>query len=170
MNYKRGLTVFPDNPFKFAQKIARMKNFACLFLIASLLWSCSQGTQNTETTATAADSTSTQPDSVAVPTEEPQATVSIDALQMGMKSDTVITLLGEPTKIDTLKSDPKITVQEWWYGDNQKVRMIQGQVNRVIRDVAGEQALLKELVDAKKKGDEAEVKRLMEELTKNDLK
>ncbi|MDZ4846290.1 MAG: hypothetical protein SH857_12155 [Chitinophagales bacterium] len=147
-----------------------MKNFACLFFIASLLWSCSQGTQNAETTATAADSTSAQPDSTAVPVEETKSTAGIETLQMGMKADTVITLLGEPTKIDTLKSDPKISVQEWWYGDNQKVRLIQGQVNRVIRDVAGEQALLKELVDAKKKGDEAEVKRLMEKLTKNDLK
>lgn len=147
-----------------------MKNIVCLSLIAALLWSCSQGTQQTETNA-AADSTATTPqDTVAAtPVETEKPAVTLDALQMGMKADTVITLLGEPTKIDTLNSDPKITVQEWWYGDNQKVRIIQGQVNRVILDVAAEQALLKELVEAKKKGNEAEVKRIMEELTKNDI-
>lgn len=147
-----------------------MKNFILLFFAASLLWSCSQG-NNTETSAAATtDSTTTTADSTVAPDETMQASASIDALEMGMKSDTVITLLGEPSKIDTLNSDPKILVEEWWYGDNQKVRMIQGQVNRVITDVAKEQELLKELVEAKKKGDEAEVKRLMEELTKNNLK
>lgn len=147
-----------------------MKNCIFLFLAAMLLWSCSQGTKTETSESTVADSTATAADSTtAVPVEPQQPTATIEALQMGMKADTVITLIGEPTKIDTLKSDPQITVQEWWYGDNQKVRMIQGQVNRVIKDVAKEQEVLKELVEAKKKGNEAEVKRLMEKLTNNEL-
>lgn len=156
------------NLLNLPHKNSTMKNFFSFFFAASLLWSCSQGTQTEAPAASSTDSTSTAAEqAISTPTETPQSTVSIDALQMGMSTDTVITLLGDPTKIDTLKSDPKITVQEWWYGDNQKVRMIQGKVNRVIADVAKEQELLKELVEAKKKGNEAEVKRLMEELTKN---
>jgi len=146
-----------------------MKKLFFFVLIAALLWSCSSGNKNTEPATTTADSTATatKQDSTTNTTEEAKPAGSLESLKMGMPADSVIILAGEPTNKETIQSDGKITVEDWWYGENRKVRLINSKVNRVVKDVAQEQELLKKLVEAKKKGDEAEVKRLMEEITQS---
>lgn len=134
-----------------------MRNRLCLFLIATVLWSsCSKPHESLEpeTTAAAVDT---------VPVQKPRPTRSVHILKLGMVADSVKALLGEPSKIDTVSKRPETL--EWWYGENQKVHFIRGQVTRVIEDVAKEQAILREIVKARERGDEAELTRLMDELT-----
>lgn len=91
----------------------------------------------------------------------------IDSLRMGMQEAEVIAILGEPTKREAIGRDAKVKMEDWWYGENQKVRMVQGTVNHVVRDVAHQKELFRQLVEAKKNNDEAEVQRIMTELTKD---
>jgi len=151
------------------KKNLTMKNSISVFLLSLIVWGCNSGNNqaghNSNTAADSLSSAATEQDSTAAPQETSSASL-IDSLHFGMKAEEVVALLGEPTKRETIGKDPKIPAEDWWYGENQKVRIINGEVNRVVKDVAHEQELLKQLVEAKKKNDDAEMQRIMEELTK----
>jgi len=149
-----------------------MKQLTIITAVIISLWGCSSGNQNTNESSAAAvetetTDTSAQAESQETQTEttEPAGNPLLDSLKFGMTEEEVIALLGEPTKKETVGKDPKIYAEDWWYGENQKVRMINRTVNHVVKDVARQIELLRELMMAKNKNDEAEVKRIMDELT-----
>lgn len=148
-----------------------MKPFLFISIISILLWSCSSGNQNTnesisDSTGIAAPDTSATETTAATDTAiQPAVITELASLKFGMTEKEVIALLGEPTKKETVGKDPNILAEDWWYGENQKVRMINRTVNHVVKDVARQKELLQMLMLAKKKNDEAEVKRIMDELT-----
>ena len=145
-----------------------------LFIITSILiafWGCSSGNQEThepasnvvESEKASTGGTESSPEQKA--STDSETTTGFDALRMGMSEDETIELLGEPTKKETVGNDPKIYAEDWWYGENQKVRMINHMVNHVVKDVARQKDLLKQLMIAKKNNDEEAAKRIMDELT-----
>jgi hypothetical protein len=134
-----------------------MKTRLCLLLFVCVLWSCSK--PNNEPLEAESTAVVTEP----VPAQKPRSVTAIHVLKLGMTADTVKALLGEPSRIDTVSKRPETL--EWWYGENQKVHLLRGQVTRVIEDVAKEQALLRQIVKAREQGNETEVTRLMDELT-----
>ncbi|GIV33383.1 MAG: hypothetical protein KatS3mg031_0918 [Chitinophagales bacterium] len=136
-----------------------------LFPVVALLFSCSSGSQEAteKNTVAVADTTGKGAGNL----EDGKAKGSFENLLPGMSADEVVAMLGKPTQVDSLDSNPDTVIEDWWYGDNQKIRMINGKVNRIVKDVKREQEILKKIVEAKKKKDEAEVRRLMEELTGN---
>jgi hypothetical protein len=138
-----------------------MKNIYWLPLFALLIWACSK--PSIEPVPEAAPAT--LPDA-SIPAEKPKNVASIHQLQIGMPSDSVKALLGEPSKIDTVSRKPE--KMEWWYGNDQKVEIRKGQVDRLTVDIAKEQDMLKQLMEAGKDRNDAEVNRLMEELTKGE--
>ncbi|HXH18321.1 MAG TPA: hypothetical protein VNJ07_04485 [Chitinophagales bacterium] len=144
-----------------------MKIFLHALLFAFLLAGCESADKSSgQPSPSSADTSQStlKPDTTAVQSQAKPSGL-FDSLRMGMTAGQVIALLGEPDKKESKVNEPKMVVEDWWYGDNQKVRMINGQVNNVVKDVARQQELLRQLSEAQKKGDEAEVKRLMEELT-----
>lgn len=140
---------------------------------------CSSGTQNAgeataETTVTsgsdsvAAMETNAAPDTAATETAASSAPSSmLDSLRLGMSEEDVIRLVGEPTNKETIGNNPKVPMEDWWYGDNQKVRVVNHQVNVVVKDVARQKELMQQLMVAKKNKDDAEAERIMKELTKD---
>jgi len=61
-----------------------------------------------------------------------------------------------------------LKTEDWYYGDNQKVRMIRDKVNRVAYDIKAETEVIKQLLEAKKAGDIEREKELIEKLKNND--
>ncbi len=153
-------------------KINDMKQLSIITVVIISLWGCSSGNQNTTESSTAAVETETvDTASTSEPQETPQEAVEpagnplLDSLKFGMTEEDVVAVLGEPTNKETVGKDPKIFAEDWWYGENQKVRMINHTVNHVVKDVARQKELLQKLMVAKNKKDEAEARRIMDELT-----
>lgn len=147
-------------------------------IISAVIFGCSSGGQKTGEAASytiaaaSSDTLSVQEitnqDSI---TEHPPAPANsmLDSLRLGMSEEDVIRLAGEPTNRETIGNNPKVPMEDWWFGDNQKVRMVNHQVNVVVKDVARQKELMQQLMEAKKNKNEAEAERIMKELTK-DLK
>ena len=153
-----------------------MKQFLAVTLISIIAWGCYSG--NKPSSESEAVESASGPDSIVESTpngntgEEsesmtaPEPASKLDELRMGMKEEEVIEMLGEPRSRETIGNDPKVKAEDWYYGENQKVRMINGEVNFVVKDVARQMELLHQLMEAKKNKDEAAELRIIEELTK----
>jgi len=150
-----------------------MKLYFILAIISLGLLGCSSGNKDTEQSVTgietASSDTTGSKSSLSQTQTEHAISGMLDSLHIGMSGEQVIALLGEPTKKETVSTDPKVVVEDWWFGENQKVRMVRGQVNNVVKDVAYQKELLRKLAEAKKNNDQAAVDKIMEELTR-DLK
>ena len=137
-----------------------MKNLLAIFGALTFLFACSTENQKSEMTAAASDTSAVIASGNVAPERKP----TLYDLQIGMRDEKVRALLGKPSKVDVISSELGASMEDWWYGSNQKVRMTGGQVTRVVKDVAKEQELLVKIKEAKERGDEAEAKRLMEEI------
>jgi outer membrane protein assembly factor BamE (lipoprotein component of BamABCDE complex) len=146
-------------------------------IISAAFFGCSSGNQNAaETTAETAVTESSDTanttgnvSSTDSTIESPNASAPsmLDSLRLGMSEEDVIRLVGEPTNKETIGNNPKVPMEDWWYGDNQKVRMVNHQVNVVVKDVARQKELMQQLMEAKKNKNDAEADRIMKELTKD---
>jgi outer membrane protein assembly factor BamE (lipoprotein component of BamABCDE complex) len=134
------------------------KIFFCLSAFAFLM-SCSSGgdKQQNENENTADTIATTE-------TEKSDKKGSWDDVYAGMPAEQVIEMLGHPSNVDTLNPSPESPIQDWWYSSNKKIRMMNGKVNRVVKDVGKENEIIKKIVEAKKNNDEKELKRLEEVL------
>ena len=132
----------------------------CVAAFGSFL-SCSSGgdQQQNNNTSESTDTVATEQK-----TSEEKKTGTLNDVFSGMPAEKVLEVLGYPSSVDTLNASENMPIQDWWYGSNQKVRMMDGKVNRVVKDVAKEREIMKKIVEAKKNNDEKELKRLEEEL------
>ena len=92
----------------------------------------------------------------------------IGKVKSGMSEEEVIEIMGEPTSVETLNAYEQTKAEDWFYGDNQKIRLIRGVVNRVSHNIEGENAIIKELIEAKQAGDAEKEKELLEKLANSD--
>ena len=90
----------------------------------------------------------------------------IKKVKTGMTTDEVIEILGETDKIAVLNSNQDAKVEDWFYGDNHKIRFVMDKVNRVVYDLNKEQEIIDEIMKAKKAGDDERTKELIEQLSR----
>ncbi len=139
-----------------------MKILFASTLFVILLWSCASEGDQTEKTSTPASDPVEKNETIESSNENENI---LSTIKMGMTEAQVKEILGEPTKVEAMQSDKETVIEDWWFGDNTKIRMMNKTVNRVTKDVGKETEIFKKIIEAKKNKDEAEVQRLMEELT-----
>jgi len=81
-----------------------------------------------------------------------------------MRDEKVRAIVGKPSRAEVLSDELGARMEDWWYGNNQKVRIKGGRVIRIVDNVAKEQEILTKINEAKQRGDEAEANNLLRQI------
>ena len=146
-----------------------MRSLLPSIILLFFLIGCGSTSENTETAGQANEEPATgQQVEKESPDRRKKDFGKIEKVEVGMTGEQVTEIMGEPTRVETLNAKEESKTEDWYYGDNQKVRLVRNVVNRASYDIKGETETIKELLKAKNEGDTEREKELIEKLKNND--